>query len=98
MTGCLYTPAAQADLDDIWEYTVENWGVAQAKQYLREIAAACADVLAGKRQSRAIDDIRAGYRKFLINSHMVYFRFNTNSNMEIIRILHLRMDVERHLR
>lgn len=98
MARCFYTPAARADLDNIWEYTIEHWGEAQAKNYVREIASACTEVLDGRRRSRAIDGIRPGYRKFLVNSHIVFFRTTANADMEIIRILHRRMDVERHLR
>ena len=28
-------PRAQADLDEIWDYTVDRWGIDQAETYLR---------------------------------------------------------------
>jgi toxin ParE1/3/4 len=66
--------------------------------YLREIVAACTEVLEGKRPSRAIDDIGPGCRKVSIKAHVPFFRATTEGDTEVIRILHQRMDVERHFR
>jgi toxin ParE1/3/4 len=33
----LLSPAAQADLGQIWDYTRDRWGVDQAEEYLREL-------------------------------------------------------------
>ncbi len=33
----LLSPAAQADLEQIWDYTEDRWGIDQADKYLREI-------------------------------------------------------------
>ena len=92
-----YTPAALADLDGIWTYTLRTWGEAQAQRYLREIAAASTAAATGQRPGQAIDDIRPGYRKVLVNAHVVFFRVVENGDAEVIRILHQRMDVDRQL-
>lgn len=34
MTNIVIKPAAKADLIDIWHYSYENWGKAQADSYL----------------------------------------------------------------
>ena len=97
MSGLRYAPAARADLDAIWTYTVERWGVAQAASYVREIDQACHDAAAGRRASTPIDDIRPGYRKLLVRSHVVFWRRYEAGDMVVVRILHQRMDVTRHL-
>lgn len=97
MSRLLYSPAAQADLDSIWTYTFERWGAAQAASYLRELDAACRELAAGTKTSKAIGDIRPGYRKAPARSHVVFFRRVDDGDTLIIRILHRRMDVERHL-
>jgi len=33
----LLSPAAQADLEQIWDYTCQRWDVDQADDYLREL-------------------------------------------------------------
>ena len=90
------SPAAQSDLESIWDYTVSHWGVAQAEDYTRKIQAACEALSEGRMVSRSAEDIRAGYRKAAVGSHMMFFRMQSGV-MEIVRILHQSMDVERHL-
>ena len=34
MTGhFVFTPRAQSDLDEIWDYTADRWGLEQAETY-----------------------------------------------------------------
>ena len=40
MSRYLVSPAAQADLEQIWDYTCDRWGVDQAEEYLRELQCA----------------------------------------------------------
>ena len=96
MAGYVLTPLARADLQDIWNYTVERWGWAQAERYMREIQETVALLASSPGLGRSCDEIRAGYFKFPAGTHVIYFR-RRNSKTEIVRILHQRMDVERHL-
>ncbi len=96
MSGVLLSPAAQADLDGIWDYTVERWGQEQAVTYIRSIRDACQELATGQRASRPVG-IRHGYRKAPVGSHMLFFRTTDTGEIAIIRILHRRMDVDRHL-
>ena len=90
------SPAAQADLEDIWDYTVRRWGEAQAEDYTRNIQAACEALSEGTMISRSAGEIRAGYRKVTVGSHVMFFCMQSDV-VEIIRILHQSMDIERHL-
>lgn len=42
------------------------------------------------------DYVREGYRALFINRHVVYYTV-TSSAIHIVRVLHSRMDPERHL-
>ncbi|MEO1458946.1 MAG: type II toxin-antitoxin system RelE/ParE family toxin [Pseudomonadota bacterium] len=97
MSRLLFTPLAKADLAEIWDYTVERWGLAQAETYVREIDAACRELAAGTRASTEIDEIRPGYRKALVGRHVVFFTLTDAGDTVVIRILHQRRDVPRHL-
>ena len=46
--------------------------------------------------SRSAENIRQGYRKVAVGSHVLFFRMQSGV-VEIIRILHQSMDVGRHL-
>ena len=96
MAGYTLSPAAQTDLESIWDYTVRHWGEAQAEVYVRGIQAACEALSNGTLVSRSADDIRAGYCKAAVGSHVMFFRMHAGV-VEIIRILHQGMDVDRHL-
>ncbi|WP_027132576.1 type II toxin-antitoxin system RelE/ParE family toxin [Geminicoccus roseus] len=96
MSGFLLSPAAQVDLDGIWEYTAKRWGQDQAVTYIRSIRDACQELAAGIRISRPVD-IRDGYRKASVGSHVLFFKNTDTGQIAIIRILHQRMDVNRHL-
>lgn len=48
------------------------------------------------RRGRPCHEIRAGYRKFAAASHVIFFRL-AGEELQVIRILHQRMDFERNL-
>jgi toxin ParE1/3/4 len=95
MKSLVFSPAAQADMEGIWDYTFEYWGLAQADRYTDGIRDACHALASGHRQGRPVD-VRLGYLKYLAGPHVVYFRDHGNQ-LEIVRILHGKMDVDRHL-
>lgn len=97
MTRYLLTPAAQGDLDLIWDYTMQGWGSAQAERYLRAIRDACAELALGQRLSRSAEDIRTGYSKAAVGSHLLFFRRDASGDLIIVRILHRRMDAGQHI-
>ena len=90
------SPAAQRDLDAIFDYTATTWGLAQALRYADLIEAACADLADAPLRAQGCDDIRPGYRRRASERHMIYFR-PTGYGIAIIRILHQQMDPLRHL-
>lgn len=96
MKGYVLSPRAQQDIDDIWEYTVEHWNVRQAEIYLRQIQRAIETVATEPKIARSCDDIRPGYWKYPAGQHVLFFRV-TDKGINVVRVLHSRMDFERHL-
>jgi toxin ParE1/3/4 len=90
------SPLAQADLDDIWTYTIVQWDEAQAQAYLLGLDTTMKLLAENPRIGRAIDEIRKGYFKFPAASHLLIYRLKPDA-IEFMRILHGRMDVERHV-
>jgi len=90
------TPAAQGDLSSIWDFTQERWGVRQAETYVDEIRAAIERIADEPHRGRACDEIREGYRRYSIGSHLLFF-VERADGVDVIRILHQRMDPTRHL-
>ncbi|AOI68737.1 type II toxin-antitoxin system RelE/ParE family toxin [Burkholderia ubonensis] len=93
-TVCL-TPLAEADLEDIWTYTFERWSLEQAERYVGELAVAFEQLARRERVGRP-SRAREGYLRYLVGSHVVFYR-ETTETLDVIRVLHQRMDVDRHL-
>jgi len=93
MTHFILSPAAKNDLDKIWNYTIKKWGEAQAERYIRDIKAACYDLVASNKNSLSAENIKSGYRKSLVGSHIIFFKIHSDGTINIIRILHQQMDV-----
>ncbi len=96
MTGYVLTPRAKADIAEIWDYTIAVWGIGQSETYLRRIQAAMEAVAVEPSLARSCEAIRAGYWKHPAGSHVIFFRLSPDG-IEVIRILHSRIDFDRHL-
>lgn len=96
MTKYRLTPAAQRDLSSIWDYTQQRWDSRQAETYLTEIRAAIERIAEDPRRGRACDEIREGYRRYGIGSHLLFY-IEGDDSVDVIRILHQRMDPTQHL-
>ena len=96
MTGYVLSPRAQADLDEIWDYTEQRRSTAQAERYIRQLQQGIAFVAGDPRRGETCDDIRAGYQKYAVGSHVVFYRL-TAAGIDVVRILHAAMDFKRHL-
>jgi toxin ParE1/3/4 len=87
---------AISDLEEIWLYSVEKWSISQADRYYNlifdEISHICKNIESGK----PMDHVRKGYRASKVKSHLIFYRVPANT-VEIIRILHERMDIDTHL-
>lgn len=90
------TPAAQRDLSSIWDYTADRWDVRQAELYIDDIRAAVERIAEDPRRGRHCDDVRSGYRRYAVGSHLLFY-ITHPEGVDIIRILHQRMDPTRHL-
>ena len=95
MTAYVLSPRAQTDLDAIWDYSAENWGEARAERYIRELQNAIETVAADPRRGPC-DEIRAGYRRYPAGAHVLFFRL-APGGIDVVRILHQRMDFQQHL-
>ena len=87
---------AKADLDDIFDYSLETFGLDKARAYSAGLAALLAQLVSGERSGRTVDDVRPGLLRYNHVSHAIFFR-NREDGIFIVRILHQRRDFKRHL-
>ena len=86
------------DLDKIWIYTFHKWSKEQADRYydliIGEIEFITDNYLIGK----SVEQTRKNYRVTKIKSHLIFYRKVENDIVEIVRILHQRMDIKKRLK
>ena len=92
------TRKAIEDLSEIWNYTYSTWSAEKADLYYQMLLNNCQDIaenrIIGKNYQGIIKNIfgiRAG-------SHIIFYRRVATSQVEIVRILHNRMDLKRRIR
>ena len=97
MSHVVLSPKAKADLSDVWNYTYTEWGVEQAEKYVRELWTIISELTDDLTKSVDIGDVRRGYRKVRAGSHVVFFKVTSAGVVDVVRILHQKMDFNRHL-
>ena len=93
MPSFILTNLAKADLKEIGHYTQVQWGREQRVLYLNMLDVCFQHLAANPLKGKDCSDIRDGYRKLNAGSHLIFYRQNTFDIIEIVRILHGRIDI-----
>ncbi len=98
MADLRITPAAKAHLLDIWEYTAGHWGENKADAYLLDIQAVFQRLANNPKLGNSRPDIATGYRSIPSGKHVIFYLLSDGDKyVDIIGVLHARMDVQTHL-
>lgn len=97
LPGFVLTNKAALDLKSIAIYTQNTWGVRQRNKYLSSIDKSFHALAADRMKGQDCGEIRNGYRKYRVAKHVIFFREIDANLIEIVRILHERMDIELQL-
>lgn len=88
------TRKAHADLTSIGRYTEQKWGKVQRNIYLEQFDNCFIELSDNPKLGVSCDFIAKSYRKFPLNSHLIFYRQGSDGIVEIIRVLHKSMDIE----
>lgn len=91
------TPLAQSDIKAIGRYAQETWGVAQRNDYITALAETFERLREGFIAGRTRDEIRTNLLSSPCQEHVIFFRHTHAGHVEVLRILHARMDFANHL-
>ena len=87
LLGYILSESADEDLDEIYDHTESEFGVAQAVSYLlgleRDFQRLVNDPYLGRDRS----DIRADLRSIVSGSHIIFYRI-LSDHIWIVRVLH----------
>jgi toxin ParE1/3/4 len=85
------------DLNDIWNYTFEQWSENQANKYYASLKIACYEIGENPEIGREYFGISRNLFGFKTGKHIIFYHLITENEIEIVRILHERMDLKTRL-
>lgn len=89
------SPAAALDLDNIWLYGLEQWGLKQADHYQEKIIEMLIFLVENPTFGKNRDEINQGYTSYSVGSHVLFFSLE-QEEIRVLRVLHKSMDFEQH--
>jgi toxin ParE1/3/4 len=84
-------PRAQADLLEIYFYTIEKWGDDQAAIYKDRIETAINHLLQFPKMGQVSRRAGRGIRSFTVERHTVYYR-QVGDMLQVLRIVNFRQE------
>lgn len=85
------------DLNDIWYYTFEKWSVKQADKYYTSIKLAFNGIVQNPDVGKEYDGINKNLLGLKSGKHIIFYKSLSKDKIEIIRILHERMDLRKRI-
>lgn len=85
------------DLNSIWEYTFEKWSEIQADKYYAMLKLSCMGIGNNPGIGKEYYEINKNLLGLHAGRHIIFYQFIDKYEIEIIRILHERMDLNLRL-
>ena len=93
--GVLFTPLAQADLEEIGDYIAQD-NPGRALTFIQEIRAQCQKIGQSPLGYRARPELGEGIRSCPFGNYVILYRPQA-PDLLVIRVLHGAMDLPRHM-
>jgi toxin ParE1/3/4 len=97
MASYKLTNKAVEDLENIWEYTTEEWSEQQADRYYYLLLSRCQEIANQPELGKKHEGIKNDLLGLKAEKHIIFYRTQKNKPIEITRILHGRMDLKNRL-
>ncbi|KQR91956.1 hypothetical protein ASG01_13220 [Chryseobacterium sp. Leaf180] len=91
----ILSEAADHDLEDIFDFTEENFGFAQAEKYLLEIEERIQQLCIHPELGKRREEIKENLYSFPKDNHVIFYRIFAD-HLRIVRILHGSKDLPVH--
>lgn len=86
--------SAERDLEQLYHYTIRQFGLTQASDYLLELEGVFELLAEFPTMGRSAEMIRPNLRSHTHQSHVIYYRKRAK-DIFILRVIHQRMDHKR---
>ena len=85
------------DLNNIWAYTFEEWSEKQADKYYATLEFACIQIGENPELGKEYDGISSNLLGLRTGKHIIFYQHIAEDEIEVIRILHERMDLKNRM-
>jgi toxin ParE1/3/4 len=82
------------DLNSIWYYTLEEWSESKADKYYSNLKFDCFQLAENPKMGKEYDVINKNLLGLKSGKHIIFYQQISVNEIEIIRILHERMDLK----
>ena len=96
MYKILILPKAYEDIEEIFDYTLENWSYNQAVKYVALIDDCIRDIAQEKLMGKNYLHSIINYKTIKTGKHIIFYRFQDKTCI-VVRILHEKMDLDNNL-
>ena len=93
-----FTNKAKEDLSDIWNFTFDTWSENQADKYYQEILDKCDEISENPNDGKRYEGVWNSVKGISVNKHIIFYKEISSELIEIVRILHQRMDLKSRLK
>lgn len=97
MANYILRQAAIDDLSTIWEYTFYKWSETQADHYYTNLKLALIKLSQQPTLGKPYPEITPHLFGYRVGKHILFYQITSDQKIEVIRILHERMDFKRRL-
>lgn len=97
MFKVVWRQEAKDDLNNIWNYTFEKWSENQADIYYATIKFACKAIGENPDIGKEYAEISRKLLGLKSGKHIIFYNLISKNEIEVIRILHERMDLKNRL-
>ena len=97
MAKFILTYSALKDLNEIWNYTCDNWSEQQADLYYTLIITTCQKLAENPILGKKYEKVNRELFSYKAGEHLIFFRIINQTEIEVIRFLHSKMDLRSHL-
>lgn len=91
------TNKAVEDLNEIWNYTFDQWSEKQADTYTNQLIEFCKEIAANPNIGKQYNQVKQDLYGLKAHRHIIFYRILKNKPIEITRILHSRMDLKNRI-
>lgn len=92
MARYFLTNKAVEDLAAIWEYIFDTWSERQADKCHDMLTSSLQEILEHPDLGKKYPELDTGVMGLSVGKHVVFYRMVQSTNVEVLRILHQRLD------